>query len=156
MDHGLPTTTVEKIHGVLARYPAIERAVLYGSRAKGNYKPGSDIDLTLLGSGLTHRMLADIADALDDLLLPYGIDLSLFAEIDNESLREHIGRVGVMFYERANPASDSIEETPRTEAGKADSFNELLDRTSGMGDGHDGLGCQTAMRTEWSDECKTR
>lgn len=100
MNHGLSTPTVEKIHGVLARFPAVDKAVLYGSRAKGNYKPGSDIDLTLFGPALTHRMLADIADVLDDLLLPYDIDLSLFADIDNEALREHVGRIGQVFYQR--------------------------------------------------------
>ena len=40
MKHGLPAATIEKIHAVLARFPHVERAVLYGSRAKGNYKPG--------------------------------------------------------------------------------------------------------------------
>jgi predicted nucleotidyltransferase len=58
---------VAKIRGVLATFPAVERAVLYGSRAMGNFKPGSDIDLTLHGDDLTARMLGDIAEALDDL-----------------------------------------------------------------------------------------
>lgn len=75
MNHGLSDSTVAKIRGVLARFPAIDKAVLYGSRAKGNYRPGSDIDLTLQGAMLTPRLLAD---ALDELLLPYSIDLSLF------------------------------------------------------------------------------
>lgn len=81
-------------------YPAVERAVLYGSRAKGNYKPGSDIDLTLYGTELTSALCATIADALDDLLLPYTIDLSVFAELKQPELEEHIQRVGVVFFER--------------------------------------------------------
>lgn len=101
MNHGLSDSTVAEIRGLLARYPGVEKAVLYGSRAKGNYKPGSDIDLTLFGPTLNHRQLADIVDALDDLLLPYGIDLSIFAELNHPELREHIERVGVVFYERA-------------------------------------------------------
>ena len=101
MNHGLSDLTVAKIQGVLARYPGVEKAVLYGSRAKGNYKPGSDIDLTLFGSTLTHRSLADIADELDELLLPYSVDLSIFADLNHVELREHIERVGVVFYERA-------------------------------------------------------
>lgn len=79
---------------VLTQYPAVERAVLYGSRAKGNYKPGSDIDLTLFGVGLTSRLCATIAEALDDLLLPYTIDLSVFAELKHPELEAHIQRVG--------------------------------------------------------------
>lgn len=101
MDYGLSDRTVAAIQGVLARYPDVEKAVLYGSRAKGNYQPGSDIDLTLFGALLTPRQLADISDALDDLLLPYGIDLSIFDTLENAELREHIGRVGRVFYERS-------------------------------------------------------
>ena len=97
---GLPLAAVEKIRGVLTSHPEAERAVLYGSRAKGNYKTGSDIDLTMYGDGLNHTVLLKLLDELDDLLLPWMIDLSIFRQIDSESLREHIERVGVVFYER--------------------------------------------------------
>ena len=100
MKYGLPERTVAQICAALAQYPAVERAVLYGSRAKGNYKPGSDIDLTLFGVGLTSRLCATIAEALDDLLLPYTIDLSVFAELKHPELEAHIQRVGVVFYKR--------------------------------------------------------
>jgi predicted nucleotidyltransferase len=97
---GLPPTTVEKICGVLARHPKVEQAILYGSRAKGNYKNGSDIDLTLQGSGLVYHDLLKIMGELDDLLLPYTIDLSLFASLAHPELIDHIRRVGVVFYEK--------------------------------------------------------
>jgi predicted nucleotidyltransferase len=100
MKYGLPERTIAQICAVLAQYPAVERAVLYGSRAKGNYKPGSDIDLTLFGVGLTSGLCAAIAEALDDLLLPYTIDLSVFAELKHPELEAHIQRVGGVFYER--------------------------------------------------------
>lgn len=99
-DHGLSSATVEKINGVLCTHPAVEQAILYGSRAKGNYKRGSDIDLTLKGEALTFRDLLQLMDELDDLLLPYMIDLSLYMRIDNPALREHIDRVGLVFYQR--------------------------------------------------------
>jgi len=102
MKYGLTEATVEKICGVFARFPEIEKAVLYGSRAKGNFKTGSDIDLTLYGAALTPDLRSTIASELDDLLLPYTIDLSIFAELDHAELREHIERVGVVFYQRAN------------------------------------------------------
>ena len=101
MKYGLTKEVIEKICGVYTRFPEIEKAVLYGSRAKGNYKDGSDIDLTLYGTALTPDLRANIAEALDDLLLPYTIDLSLFDELENTDLREHIERVGKVFYKRA-------------------------------------------------------
>jgi uncharacterized protein len=100
MNHGLSAATVEKIHGVLSRHAEVERAILYGSRAKENFKPGSDIDLTLAGSGLDERIRGRIDDELDDLLLPYKFDLSLFADLTHAELIDHIKRVGVVFYER--------------------------------------------------------
>lgn len=102
MNHGLTETTIEKIQSVFARFPAIEKAVLYGSRAKGNFKTGSDIDLTLCGEALTSDLCSTIASELDDLLLPYTIDLSIFDELNHANLQEHIERVGVVFYERKN------------------------------------------------------
>ena len=100
MKYGLSDSTVEKICTVFSNFPAIEQAVLYGSRAKGNFKPGSDIDLTLQGASLTLRLCATIAETLDELLLPYEIDLSLFDSLDSLELREHVARVGVVFYQR--------------------------------------------------------
>ena len=97
---GLASTAVEKIRNVFASHPEVERSVLYGSRATGTYKNGSDIDLTMYGEDLNHTLLLKILDELDDLLLPWMIDLSIFRQIDNVSLREHIERAGVVFYQR--------------------------------------------------------
>jgi predicted nucleotidyltransferase len=101
MKYGLTETTVEKICAVFARFPEIEKAILFGSRAKGNFKTGSDIDLTLCGEALTSDLRSTIASVLDNLMLPYTIDLSVFNELNHDKLREHIERVGVLFYERA-------------------------------------------------------
>lgn len=97
---GLPPAALEKIRAVLAGHPAVEKAIVYGSRAKGNYKRGSDIDLTLVGSGLAYRDLLNITGELDDLLLPYMIDLSNLHMIDHAGLLDHIRRVGQEFYRR--------------------------------------------------------
>ncbi|PTL37218.1 hypothetical protein CLG94_00235 [Candidatus Methylomirabilis limnetica] len=104
MKYGLTETTVENICAVFARFPEIEKAILYGSRAKGNFKTGSDIDLMLCGEALTSDLRSTIASALDDLLLPYTIDLSVFNELNHAKLREHIERVGVLFYEQPSKA----------------------------------------------------
>jgi predicted nucleotidyltransferase len=99
--HGLPAEVVRKITAVLAQYPQVKSATLYGSRAKGNYKTGSDIDLTLHGEAdLTLNVVYRILDHLDDLFLPYTIDLSIFHDIADSDVVEHIQRVGVSFYER--------------------------------------------------------
>jgi len=100
MKYGLAGTTIDQIVAVFTQYPEIEKAVIYGSRAKGNYKAGSDIDLTLYGDELTFDLRSTIASALDDLSLPYSIDLSIFNTLTHVGLRDHIERVGVLFYER--------------------------------------------------------
>ena len=97
---GLPLAAVAQIRAVFAFHPEVQKVVLYGSRAKGNFKTGSDIDLTIYGDGIDHRLLLKILGELDELLLPWMIDLSIFRQIDNVNLREHIERVGVVFYER--------------------------------------------------------
>ena len=101
MNHGIPEKSVAEIRSVLATFPTVDKAVLYGSRAKGDFKRGSDIDLTLLGEGLDDRLLAQVDWALDDLLLPYKIDLSLHSQIHHAGLVEHIRRVGLPLYERS-------------------------------------------------------
>jgi predicted nucleotidyltransferase len=84
---------------VLERHPGVEVARLYGSRAKGNYRPGSDIDLTLLGSGLTSGDLLKIEIEVEALGLPYQVDLSLYDQIEDPALRDHIERIGLIFFE---------------------------------------------------------
>lgn len=100
MNHGLSADTVERIVTVLTHHPEINKAVLYGSRAKGNYRNGSDIDLTLFGDGINFSLLTQLDNELDDLLLPYKFDISQFAILTHPELIEHIRRVGVVFYEK--------------------------------------------------------
>ena len=100
MNHGLTDRTVAQIHEVLARFPEVEKAVLYGSRAKGNFKVGSDIDLTLIGADLTPKIQGDIQGQLEDDPLPYRIDLSILSHLTQADIIEHIHRVGVTLYEK--------------------------------------------------------
>ena len=100
MRFGLSQDAIREIQGVLALYPEVEKAILYGSRALGTFKPGSDIDLTLTGENLTHNHLLGIMSDLDDLLLPWMIDLSLLTDLDHPELRWHIEREGQTLYER--------------------------------------------------------
>lgn len=98
---GLQESDLRAIRGVLARYPQVDEAILYGSRAKGNYKTGSDIDLTLCGGQeLTPAVLRRIMADIDELLLPYTFDLSILERIEDADLLAHIRRVGVLFYDK--------------------------------------------------------
>jgi predicted nucleotidyltransferase len=91
---GLKEATINQIISVFSQYLQIHKVLLYGSRAKGNYRNGSDIDLTLIGD-VSYSQLSSI----DDLLLPYSFDISIFSDIDNPDLVDSINRIGVVFYE---------------------------------------------------------
>ena len=99
--YGLSDKTIEVITAVFARHPEVERVMLYGSRAMGNHRTGSDIDLSLQGGDdLTDLVLYSILRELDDLPLPYSFDVSVHSMIENEALLDHIRRRGAVLYER--------------------------------------------------------
>src|SRR5699024_2164453 len=100
-EYGLSAQTIQKIVDVLRQFSAIEAVILYGSRAKGDYRAASDIDIILKGKSVNHDTLNKVYKELDDLLLPYTFDVSLFEQIDNPELIEHIERVGKLFYLRS-------------------------------------------------------
>jgi predicted nucleotidyltransferase len=95
---GLNDTDIEKIRAIFSLHKELEKVVLYGSRAKGTYKPASDIDLVLVGDDLNLTIHQAIENELDDLLLPYKFDVSLFCQIENKELIHHIERVGIVFF----------------------------------------------------------
>ncbi|ETO94518.1 nucleotidyltransferase family protein [Legionella oakridgensis] len=97
-DYGLPSSVIKSLKNIFKKHPNIEEVILYGSRAKGTYHTGSDIDLCLVGSALALSELLAIENQIDDLLLPWKIDLSLKHTIDNSELLAHIDRVGIAFY----------------------------------------------------------
>lgn len=100
MIHGLTEKEELALCKLFARYEEVEEVILYGSRAKGNYKAFSDIDITLVGPRLTRSIIHQIATEIDDLLLPYQCDLSIFHQLTNPELKEHIKRVGIPFFRR--------------------------------------------------------
>lgn len=97
---GLTKGDMELLDSVFLSEERVDLVVLYGSRARGTYRSGSDIDLTLKTEVLSTRHLAELEMKMDDLLLPYNMDLSIFRHIDSPGLVEHINRVGVVIYER--------------------------------------------------------
>lgn len=96
---GLYPNSYKKILSIFNKYENIEKVIIYGSRAKGDYKEGSDIDLTLIGD-LSYNDVIKLKHDLEDSSIPYLVDLSIFKELKTESLLEHIKRVGKVFYEK--------------------------------------------------------
>lgn len=99
---GLAQSELELMRGVFRRIPEIREVVLYGSRAKGTYRPESDIDLALVG--VEDEVQAEaVADELEELPLPYRFDVKARSAITFPLLQEHISRVGITFYRRDPP-----------------------------------------------------
>ena len=94
MPYGLTDSTLSAIRGVLQEHHEVERAILYGSRAKGTQQNGSDIDMTLDGEEISFRNLLKIETQLDALDLPYHFDVSVLQRLTSPELLEHIRRVG--------------------------------------------------------------
>jgi len=97
---GLSVASIKKLLSVFEKKSSIQKAIIYGSRAIGNFREGSDIDMTLFGESLVEKDLFVLLDEIDDLLLPYTLDLSIYHLLKNENLKDHIDRVGKVFYER--------------------------------------------------------
>lgn len=95
---GLPPATLDKLNSIFSQHKAIDAVLIYGSRAKGNYRAGSDIDLTIKGNEIPFGEFMQIQDQIDDLMLPYTVDLSQYRQLKNTDLIAHIDRVGVEIY----------------------------------------------------------
>ncbi|MCH7412372.1 nucleotidyltransferase domain-containing protein [Belliella sp. R4-6] len=95
---GLNPHIIETINQVFQKHNHVEKVLLYGSRAIGNYRIGSDIDLTLIGDNLDLTTLQLIENELDELLLPYKFDISLYRQITNQDLIKHIEEFGKVFF----------------------------------------------------------
>ncbi len=98
MNIGLSSDVLEQIATVLRQNPAVERAILYGSRAMGTYRSGSDIDMAVAGKDLTFNGLLALMNQLEDLDLLYSFDVQQYEKIQNTDLIDHINRVGICIF----------------------------------------------------------
>lgn len=101
VDCGLKPEVISRLQGVFGQFSEIDRVLLYGSRAKGTFRHGSDIDLAVMlkpGVEPGPDLYAKISESIENLDLIYTIDLSLYHEIKNPALVDHTNRVGVRFY----------------------------------------------------------
>jgi predicted nucleotidyltransferase len=100
MDIGIKNYELNNIIDVLKSFDEIESAIVFGSRAKGNYKKGSDIDLAIRGKKFNFSLLMTVIAKLDELYLPYKIDCIIYSQVQNTELLDHIDRVGITIYNK--------------------------------------------------------
>ena len=101
-NHGLPEDALLKICGIFKQFPQVDKVILYGSRSTGIYRNTSDIDMTIEGT-IDFPDFLKLAGQLDDLMLPWKIDLSILEQIDNPALVEDIARTGKILFQRSDP-----------------------------------------------------
>lgn len=100
MPYGLTDIDILRLQELFANNDKIDKVILYGSRAKGTFKTFSDVDITLIGENLSRTDINQLSLAIDDLLLPYQFDISIFSTLKNEDLIEHINRIGITLYQK--------------------------------------------------------
>ncbi|MFZ6033710.1 MAG: nucleotidyltransferase domain-containing protein [Melioribacter sp.] len=88
----------EAIVDKIIKNKKVKKIILFGSRAKGNYKKGSDIDIAIIADRLSYEELNQIRVDVSELMLPFKIDIIDFNKINNSELREHIQRVGKVLF----------------------------------------------------------
>ena len=100
LEIGLSDSEIQQVQSILGLFPHIEEVFLFGSRARGDYKRGSDIDLSIKGEELTREDLSQIWATFDASLLPYFVDIVSYSKLKNTALKEHIDRFGILVYRR--------------------------------------------------------
>jgi predicted nucleotidyltransferase len=106
---GLQDSDVSDIIGVITRNDKINQVILFGSRAKGTYHTGSDIDIALSGNGLNTDDIIDLMNELEELYLPYKFDLLILERIKEIELLAHISRVGKVLYDKNKSCTQQRE-----------------------------------------------
>jgi predicted nucleotidyltransferase len=99
-DFGLSSNNINKINSVFQQYPEISEVLIFGSRAKGNFRDNSDIDLAIKSKNISLSVLQQIEIKLEELYIPNYFDLVIYEKIENQELIEHINRVGKKIYKK--------------------------------------------------------
>ena len=99
-NYGLNQRDMQTISSILSKYDEVKNVLIFGSRAKGQYHPGSDIDIAIVDKNTRYLTLRKIKSDFSDSSLPYNVDLVNFTTLTNEELKNHILRVGRPFYYR--------------------------------------------------------
>lgn len=96
--YGLKDSDLETIRQTLKKHPNVYEAILFGSRAKGTHRPGSDVDLALKGTNLEQTVVQVSLYLNQESILPYDFDIIDYHSINNQELIDHITRVGKVIY----------------------------------------------------------
>ena len=99
MTFGLSQRDVSTIQGILRRYPSVQLVRIFGSRSKKTQHTGSDIDMAVMNSDVNWNDLLRLRSDLDDSDLPYTVDVVYYPNLRLKELKEHIDKVGKVFYE---------------------------------------------------------
>ena len=94
---GLTERDMNTLGNIFLNFPQVLQLVIFGSRAKGNYKRGSDIDIAIMNAGIDEDILRKIKSDLEESDLPYKTDLVNFPTLTNKEFIDHIKRVGIPF-----------------------------------------------------------
>ena len=98
---GLNEEELNEIKNTIKKYIEVEEAYIFGSRAKGTYKKGSDIDIAIKGKNITFNTVAKLLSELEEeTTLPYFFDIVHYDECTTKALIEHIDRVGICIFKR--------------------------------------------------------
>ena len=97
---GLTVRDMNTFRAVFANYPEVKNVNIFGSRAKGNYHLGSDVDLAVMNMGVSAESFTKMKWDFEDSSLPYIVDLVDYNRLDKQEFIEHIDRVGIPFYIR--------------------------------------------------------
>lgn len=104
---GLTETDIMAIRQVLQQFPEVQRAFVFGSRAKGNYRNGSDVDMALKGENIPYHTILQISSILnEETLMPYHFDVLNYHTIENVHLVDHINRIGKIIYQKEQQPQD--------------------------------------------------
>jgi len=98
--YGIPESDLDALLSELKKNSEINEIILFGSRAKGTFRNGSDIDIALKGRNLKLNDILDAISVVDKLLLPYKLDLIIYTRVNEPALIEHINRVGIILFKR--------------------------------------------------------
>lgn len=101
MEYGLRSDDLQHVRHVFVSFPQVRKVILFGSRAMERHKPGSDIDLAIVGDNLRLNDLLEIGTALEQLGMLYKFDIQNYNTIGNPDVRAHIDRVGKVLYQAA-------------------------------------------------------
>jgi uncharacterized protein len=102
MNFGLTLRDMQTIQEILLRYPEIQTVMLFGSRAKGNFNAGSDIDLAIINEGVSEKTIQSLLSDFEDSTLPYFVDVISYATLTDSSLKAQINKTGKLLYQRTN------------------------------------------------------